>query len=98
MRGWWMLTKGSVRAATMAVEAIALAVNSQGSVRTATTTDWKVQGAMVQTKMTVAVARARSWCTQLRQWQGRRWKRLALLALMMALITAAAEVGSSGLR
>ena len=66
VRAWWRLTEGSVRAAALAAEAIALAVNSQGSVRAATTADWKVQGAMVQTKMTVAVARARSWCVQLR--------------------------------
>ena len=33
-------------------------MNSQGSC----VADWKVQGAMVQTEMTVAVARARSWC------------------------------------
>ena len=36
--------------------------NSVGSGRAAATADWKVQGAMVQTEMTVAVARARSWC------------------------------------
>ena len=42
--------------------AIAPAVNSQGSVRSAATADWKVQGALVQAEMTVAVARTRSWC------------------------------------
>ena len=67
VHAWWRLTEVSVRAAALATEAIAPAVNSQGSVRAAATTDWKVQGAMVQTEMTVAVARARSWCAQLRQ-------------------------------
>ena len=47
MRAWWRLTEVSVRAATLAVEAIAPAVNSQGSVRAAATADWKVLGAMV---------------------------------------------------
>ena len=37
-------------------------MNSQGSIRATATAHWKVQGTMVQTEMTVAVARARSWC------------------------------------
>ena len=61
VRAWWRLTEVSVRAAALAAEATAPAVNSQGSVRAAATADWKVQGDMVHTEMTVAVARARSW-------------------------------------
>ena len=50
MRAWWRLTEGSVKAAALAAEATAPAVNSQGSVRAQATADWNA-GTLVTAAM-----------------------------------------------
>ena len=67
MEAHWRLGQGSDRGNSSGREQsgllhVAETGNSVGSGRAAAMADWKVQGAMVQTEMTMAVAREKSLC------------------------------------
>ena len=88
VRAWWRLTEGSVKAAALAVEATAPAVNSKGSVRAQATADWDagtLGKEMSRAEVLVALVTAAMEAGKLRERrrQGQ---------------SAAAELGASGLR